>query len=261
MRILPVIDLKDGLVVRGIAGRREEYRPIVSQLAQGARPCDIAAGLRQLTGMSPVYVADLDALAGAEPDWVAYTAILSAGLTPWIDAGVADEGRGLRLLTWCAAQRPAGEGRYRPRAIICLEALRDWQLLAVLSKRGAAAEPSEIIFSLDLRGGRPWTAQPQWSERAPRELAAEALAHGVQGMLVLDVADVGVGRGVSTLPLCATLRREFPAVELLAGGGVRNVADLTALEEAGCDWALVASALHDGRLSRDDLRPWLDPSP
>ena len=31
MKILPVIDLKGGVVVRGVAGRRDEYRPIVSQ--------------------------------------------------------------------------------------------------------------------------------------------------------------------------------------------------------------------------------------
>jgi uncharacterized protein related to proFAR isomerase len=30
MQVIPVIDLKDGVVVHGIAGRREEYRPLVS---------------------------------------------------------------------------------------------------------------------------------------------------------------------------------------------------------------------------------------
>lgn len=260
MRILPVIDLKDGLVVRGVAGRRETYRPIESQLAPGARPGDIARGLRQVVGPSPVYVADLDALGGAEPAWDAYAEILAAGLTPWIDAGIADEERGLRLLVWCAAQNLARERQDAPRGIVSLEVLRDWRLLAALCGPGATKDGrSTIIFSLDLRAGKPWTAQPQWAERTPRELAAQAIAHGARSLLVLDVADVGVGRGVSTLPLCTALRREFPAVELLAGGGVRGLADLAALEAAGCDWALVASALHDGRFSREEFQPWLGP--
>jgi len=40
---------------------------------------------------------------------------------------------------------------------------------------------------------------------------------------------------------------------LIAGGGVRGLADLTALARAGCNAALVASALHDGKLLPEDL--------
>jgi phosphoribosylformimino-5-aminoimidazole carboxamide ribotide isomerase len=41
---------------------------------------------------------------------------------------------------------------------------------------------------------------------------------------------------------------------IVAGGGVRGVPDLEALANAGCDAALVASALHDGRLTPHDIR-------
>jgi uncharacterized protein related to proFAR isomerase len=34
---------------------------------------------------------------------------------------------------------------------------------------------------------------------------------------------------------------------------VRDVADLAALRDLGCAGALVATALHDGRLGRDEL--------
>ena len=34
MEVIPVIDLLGGQVVRGVAGRRDEYRPIVSQIAE-----------------------------------------------------------------------------------------------------------------------------------------------------------------------------------------------------------------------------------
>jgi uncharacterized protein related to proFAR isomerase len=37
-------------------------------------------------------------------------------------------------------------------------------------------------------------------------------------------------------------------VELVAGGGVRDRADLDALADAGADAALVATALHEGRV-------------
>jgi phosphoribosylformimino-5-aminoimidazole carboxamide ribotide isomerase len=42
-------------------------------------------------------------------------------------------------------------------------------------------------------------------------------------------------------------------VILLAGGGVRGLKDLESLAGCGCDGALVATALHDGRLGAADL--------
>jgi phosphoribosylformimino-5-aminoimidazole carboxamide ribotide isomerase len=42
-------------------------------------------------------------------------------------------------------------------------------------------------------------------------------------------------------------------VTLVAGGGVRGADDLARLADAGCDGALVATALHDGRLSAADV--------
>ena len=49
--------------------------------------------------------------------------------------------------------------------------------------------------------------------------------------------------------LCA----RFPEFELLAGGGVRDVADLHALADAGAAGALVGTALHSGAIGRDEL--------
>ena len=84
-------------------------------------------------------------------------------------------------------------------------------------------------------------------------IAAEVLDLGVRRLIVLDLADVGTNQGPSTIPLLCRLRRLSDALELIAGGGVRDREDLQRLQDAGCDGALIASALHDGRvgLERD----------
>jgi uncharacterized protein related to proFAR isomerase len=46
----------------------------------------------------------------------------------------------------------------------------------------------------------------------------------------------------------ARLRAAVPGVTLMAGGGVRDATDLDHLARAGCDGALVATALLSGRL-------------
>ena len=88
--ILPVIDLQRGTVVRGVAGERENYKPIQSTLTAGASPAEIATALHDTLGFRDVYVADLDAIEGASPAWVDYEAIASTGLGLWIDAGASE---------------------------------------------------------------------------------------------------------------------------------------------------------------------------
>ena len=69
--------------------------------------------------------------------------------------------------------------------------------------------------------------------------------------IVLDLARVGSGAGIDA-PLFAELHAAFD-VQLLAGGGVRDVDDLRALRDAGAAGALVATALHKGVIGRREL--------
>jgi len=59
---------------------------------------------------------------------------------------------------------------------------------------------------------------------------------------------VGTDTGPGTLPLVGELRTRYPRLELIAGGGIRDRDDVSRLADAGADAALVATALHAGRL-------------
>ena len=86
-----------------------------------------------------------------------------------------------------------------------------------------------------------------------RQVRNRAIALGVRRVLVLDLARVGTNAGPGTDAFCKELKDSFPDVELLAGGGVRGREDLDRLRTSGVDGVLVATALHDGRLRRDEL--------
>jgi phosphoribosylformimino-5-aminoimidazole carboxamide ribotide isomerase len=105
-----------------------------------------------------------------------------------------------------------------------------------------------MIFSLDLRGGALILSGMFSQQQSPIEAARSVIRPTVNRLIVLDLARVGEGGGVGTEALCRQLRSEYPTLELIAGGGVRGQADLDALASAGCNAALVASALHDGRI-------------
>lgn len=239
MRVIPVLDLKGGVVVRGIAGRRAEYQPIVSQLTNSTHPADIAGAFLDRLGLSEFYVADLDAIAGAVPAFAHYAAIRARGCRLLVDAGI-------REVT--EAQRLADAGV--ERIVLGLETLAGpAELRRIVHQLGRA----RIVFSLDLRNGQPLGDVAAWAKPDAEAIARQAADEGVAAMIVLDLARVGVGAGIGTEDLCRRLHESFPEMEWIAGGGVRGVSDLRRLRDCGVQAALVASALHDGRITRDDL--------
>jgi phosphoribosylformimino-5-aminoimidazole carboxamide ribotide isomerase len=86
------------------------------------------------------------------------------------------------------------------------------------------------------------------------------VAAGAETLLLLDVGRVGTGLGVD-LRLLEELRRRFPSVRLLAGGGVGSRRDLDRIRETGCDGVLVATALHAGRIGAADAAALAAPAP
>jgi phosphoribosylformimino-5-aminoimidazole carboxamide ribotide isomerase len=244
MRVIPVIDLLGGQVVRGVGGRRSEYRAIKSLLAADARPATVGRALVSL-GFRETYVADLDAIGGRESAWQTYEELVDCGLALVIDAGLKTVEQTRDLSRWAATHETI---------ISIVAGLESSPNPDTLARMCAAVGPEQLVFSLDLRAGVPITESAAWQGLAPEQVALIALRAGVRRMIVLDLTAVGMGQGVGTELLCRSLRNLNPELELIAGGGVRGPADLRSLSAAGCNAALVASALHDGRLTVNDCR-------
>ena len=65
MRVVGVIDLKDGTAVHAVRGERERYRPVSSVIAgDDGDPLALARAFRSELGLDDLYVADLDAIGG-----------------------------------------------------------------------------------------------------------------------------------------------------------------------------------------------------
>jgi phosphoribosylformimino-5-aminoimidazole carboxamide ribotide isomerase len=214
-----------GLVVHARFGDRAHYRPIRSQLCESARVEDIVGALLGLFEFRRLYIADLDALLGRPRQLPAIDAVRRAApnLSLWIDAGIRD-GRDL----------PAVAERGTP-------VLASETLTASAAERLLAACPAAVL-SVDYRGERP-VGEPALLER---------LKHWPTHVIAMNLARVGSGLGPD-LKLIGALRRLAPRSRLYAAGGVRNALDLRRCRQAGAAGVLVASALHDGRITRADL--------
>ncbi len=239
MQVLPVIDLLQGVVVRGVAGRRETYRPIESQICASPAPLTVARAFRDHFGLDRLYVADLDAIVHRRPNFDLYRQLSADGFSLLVDAGIHDLPGATSVLDAGAEAIIAG-----------LESITDFELLPELITHCTS---NRVIFSLDLQHGQPLIGNRAWSEMTPLSIAQTAIQRGIARLIVLDLGQVGIGEGLSTLELCTVIRSQNPHLELITGGGVRNGNDLQLLVTAGVDGVLVASALHNGQLSRRDL--------
>jgi HisA/HisF family protein len=244
MHIVPVLDVMHDEVVRGVGGRRQEYRPIVSRLTPSSRPLDVANALASHFGCRELYVADLDAIRGGEPAWPLYSALHEQGFRLWVDAGIR------RMTDACQL---ADEGI--DSIVAGLETLAGPDELGEM----AQAFGKRLVFSMDLHQGEPlgdldlWRAGRVNALVSAEGIVAEAVRLGVRRLLVLDLARVGLDGGTGTRELCARLCSKHPQLSVSAGGGVRHRGDLDELQNCGVQVVLVASALHDGRLTRTDL--------
>lgn len=239
MRIIPVLDLLNSVVVRGVAGQRDEYRPVESCFAESANAVDMALAIRRTFGLNQLYVADLDAILDREPNWPVYQQLGELEFELLIDAGVSTAADVAGVLAAGAKQVIVG--------------LETWPLLSSLEMLLAKAGEENIIFSLDMKDGRPVSKFRDMTNDDPADIGACVLEAGVREMIVLDLGSVGMKSGLPTLELCRELNDFAPNSRLITGGGVRNPDDLKQLVDEPIDGILVASALHDGSITAEDI--------
>jgi HisA/HisF family protein len=238
MRVVPVIDLKAGTAVHAVRGERERYRPVRSVIAGAdGDPLALARAFRAELGLDELYVADLDAI-GGEGDPATALGALAREARVMVDAGASEPARARALLDLGARRVIVGT-----ETLSGPDALK--RLLAELPER-------TVILSLDLRDGLALSLDPQLAGLPALDAMARLARAGLREAIVLDLARVGSGSGPD-VALIAELRAAFPDLELLAGGGVRDVADLRALDAAGAAGALVATALHGGVIGAREL--------
>jgi phosphoribosylformimino-5-aminoimidazole carboxamide ribotide isomerase len=227
MDVIPVIDLKGGVVVHARVGERDRYRPIDTPLAPTCDPVDVVRGLLSIHPFTRLYIADLDAITRSGGNGLTISRLRAAfpAVTFWVDSGIADLGAADHWLQ-------AGLGHL----VLGSEAQADASLV------GHFADDPRVVLSLDFRGD---------SFQGPPALLRDG-AGWPRKVIVMTLTRVGSGAGPDLERLCA-IRDAAGGRRIYAAGGVRDGADLAALEKAGIAGALVASCLHDGSLRASDI--------
>ncbi len=229
MDVIPVIDVQHGRAVEAAGGRRADYQPLLTPLAEGSDPVAVALGLRALFAFSLLYVADLDGIEGRGRNAALPGKLAGAwpGVRLWVDDGASPQDAATRLASASSATLVVGSE--------CVKTAEDVAALRSLPR-------GRYVLSLDFRDDR---------FVGPAEVLAEA-PHWPDRVIVMTLARVGSGAGPDLQRVGDVIRRAGGR-SVYAAGGVRNRADITALIKVGAAGVLVASALHSGALTAGDL--------
>lgn len=227
MQIVPALDVRGGQVVRlgehGDFGRQRAYG---DPLELARRYAD--AGARRL------HVVDLDGARGAgENRPLIERLVTAATIEVEVAGGVrteADVDRWLRVGVTAVAMGTA--------------AVREPALLAA----AAARHPGRVMAALDVRGGRP--AVRGWASVEPVTVGGVLGSWDgapLGGVIVTSVDRDGTLAGPD-LDLLSEVRGAT-AHPVTYSGGVRSIADLHALAEAGAAGVILGRSLLEGLVS------------
>jgi phosphoribosylformimino-5-aminoimidazole carboxamide ribotide isomerase len=235
MKIIPVIDVMNGIAVHAVGGKRERYKPLRSVLCPDPNPVMISTRLKSEFGFSTLYMADLDAISGGDFHANLYAKVKELGVKLMLDAGLnVDEA--LKVADW---------------VVIGTEVCPSLSFMRELSNEHG----DRLVVSMDAVNGELLSPSKRISKMGIITMAKRLQSMGVTKVIFLDLGKVGTSSGVN-LNLVRKLRKSLSA-QLMVGGGVGGMSDVKELVKTGIDGVLIATALHRGTITPRDVQGFL----
>jgi phosphoribosylformimino-5-aminoimidazole carboxamide ribotide isomerase len=232
MQIIPVFDIKEGMLVHAVGGTRQNYQPLCTSLIPGPVPKKACATLVRL-GFRRFYIADLDAITHTRDNFDLVRKLVEEyPIEVWLDAGLTD------------AEKLPLQDLSRVSLIAGSETLADLSHLSDICRRIGVGR---IVFSLDTRDGKVLTPDPALKGVDPVDLAAQVWAHGIREMILLDLRAVGTRAGLNK-KLLNRLTDRIPEAHFFPGGGL-TLADIAELKSMNIPGVLTATALYSKQIA------------
>jgi phosphoribosylformimino-5-aminoimidazole carboxamide ribotide isomerase len=109
-----------------------------------------------------------------------------------------------------------------------------------------------IVVSIDLKDGKVIVKPGFDGCTETLCLLREFMEMGVSNFIILDLTKVGSSEGINT-DLLKQIHQTLK-LEIYVGGGARNIQDLKELKNLGVSGVLVATALHNGKITVQQLK-------
>jgi len=227
-RIIPVIDIKDGIAVGAKAGERDDYMELKSILTNSSNPIVISKIYKKI-GFKSIYIADLDGIMKSSPNVDLLKRIKwETNLDIMADIGTWSE-RDIRSIEMAGIT-----------PILATETFKSLNLLEF---------PRKFALGLDIRDNK-LLCEMKCDLDDFIEIIKDILT--IERIIVIDLNRVGMSSGPN-LELCKKIIKKLSDREIIYGGGIRFLLDVEILLKLGVSKVLVGSALHEGRIRVGDL--------
>lgn len=230
-RVIFVLDIYNSVVVHARRGERDSYEPICSTIIDSSDPLTIIDSLRPCE----VYIADLNRLQG-RADNLELIKEISGRVRTMCDIGISSRDD---LMAGCGTATLILGTETTPFDLMCSSSRP--QLATSLSPIPA----NPVSVSIDIFKGSILARDPH-TPRDVTELVRALNECDIADLIVLDMDRVGTSSGFDPGLLADIVDESIHPVIL--GGGVSDEGDLDALEEIGVSGALVATAIHNGKI-------------
>ena len=234
MRIIPAIDIIDGKCVRLTQG---DY---AQKVIYNEDPLAVAKKF-EAAGLKYLHLVDLDgAKAGRVINWEVIESI-NRETTLKVDfgGGIKTEAELTRLFRSGVSQVNLGSIAVKNPALV-----HDW-----IRSYGS----DKIILSADVKDEN--ISISGWLENSTITIVDFIKGYqekGIQFVTCTDISTDGMLQGPN-VALYKKLLKQFPAIKLIASGGVSGAHDLQALRQTGVDGVIVGKAIYEGRLDLENL--------
>lgn len=222
-RIIFVLDILNGNAVHAVKGERSRYQPVRSRICDSSNPLDIISALMP----EEVYIADLDRLMHLGNNFEIIKRI-SSKVKTMADIGVEK----ISDLEKCV--------EIADTAVLGTETAS-----LDLIKKAVELFPGRIDVSIDIKNREVLTKERSMKVK-PEQLVKMLNGYDIRDIIILDLNKVGTGAGIDIDFLHDAARQSVH--NILVGGGIRGMDDINALKEIGIDGALVATAVHNGKI-------------
>ncbi len=216
------------MVVHAIQGEREFYQPVTSVISSSSEPESVLSAFLELYPFKTIYIADLDAIqgTGGQSALIKELSITFDQCEFWVDAGI-------EAIT---------DDKSHIKSNNIKQIFGSENILSPESFTEIFNKNPDILLSLD------------FSETGLLEnsyLLDETTLWPKQ-IIVMMLHRVGLNKGVDATCLNKILEMGKNH-SIFAAGGVQNLKDLYQLNKIGVEGVLLASALHNGSISQNDL--------
>jgi len=226
-RIVFVTDLLGGRVVHAIKGEREKYQPVEnSKVSNSPEPIEMISEIKP----KEVYIADLDRLQHTGNNFEVIKKI-SALTKTMVNIGVEKSDDIEKCI------------RIADTVILSSEA-SSFEIMKYASRN----YPGKTSITIDIKNGSILTKDEDL-KKEPEELVKLLNELNIKDIVIIDLSKVGTEAGINE-----DFLREIKGISnhnILFGGGIRDMNDIDTLKEIGISGALVATAIHNGKIPID----------